>query len=398
MNGKSIGFALLTLAVVVGAWKVTEDRAPQTDVQRTTFYPDLVDQLNDATGLSIRSADQATVLAREGDDWRLANKDGFPADGAKVRKALLQLAQLRTIEAKTRDPERYERLGVDDPLADGAEGRLVEVTAGEGSVLASLVVGMDKTAGTRVQHYVRRAKEAQSWLVEGELDTPADPVPWVDAVIVDVDTERVRSVEVVVEDKQTIRVTKDKPSENFFTLQDIPEGFEQKSKATVSSLGALLLDLRLNDVTGSARVADASPTRTTTIRTFDGLVATLRDYELDETTMTHFEFAYEEAGVYVAAEEAEEGADDTTDGENQSDETEDEAAAETPDENTDDAESPAEESVPEEVARLNARNGDWLYALPKYKRRMIDRDFDSLVKEREDASDESEDEGNESAE
>ena len=112
-------------------------------------------------------------------------------------------------------------------------------------------------------------------------------------------------------------------------------------------------------------MAGANPLRTVTVRTFDGLLATLRDYALGERTVTAFEF------TTVEPETTADDADATgaADAGNEAGDDADEAAEEPAD----------SETVAQRAARLNARTNGWVYVLPDYKRRMIERDFDSLV-------------------
>ncbi|MEQ8659812.1 MAG: hypothetical protein RLW62_03250, partial [Gammaproteobacteria bacterium] len=129
MKGRTLGLALVTLVVIAGAWKVTQDKAPQTEVSRSQLYAGLLDRLNDIERVRLTNGDTETVLARAGERWLLASKDGYPADGSAVRRAVLQVAGLRVVEPKTASPERYARLGVQDVDADGADGTLVELLA-----------------------------------------------------------------------------------------------------------------------------------------------------------------------------------------------------------------------------------------------------------------------------
>lgn len=374
MKSRTIVLALATLVVIVTAWQVSERRAPQTEVARELLFPSLLDRLNDVQQVAIRSAEHVTRLKRDGDRWLIADKDDFPADAAKVRRTVLQLAGLRMVEAKTSVPERFARLGVADLDSPDATGTVIEVIAdgnGEaGTPLAALILGEASAGSARPQHYVRKAGETQSWLVEGDIEAPADPILWLDAQIADVDTQRVREVHTEAASGTPFTIRKAEASDNFFALQDVPAGFEPKSKATVSSLGAVLLDLRFNDVASASRVAIGAPVRTSVVRTFDGLVVTLRDYLHNEQTYTTFEFAFDPAGVATPPPPTPLAG--SNDAEPTAPDNQDTAAP---------VEPTAEpvEAVDAEVARLTAARTGWAYVLPAYKRRMLDRDLDSLI-------------------
>ncbi len=363
MTPKRIVMLLAALVIVGAAWKISEQKAPQTEIARSAFFPGLMEQLNDVARVTLESGDDLTTLVRDGDAWAIENKDGFAASPGEVRRTLLQIASLSRVEAKTRSPERYGRIGVADPGAAEGAGTRVSGSDAAGEPVFALIVGNARDGAPRPQHYLREVGAEQAWLAEGALEVPADPVRWLDAGIVDVDTERVREVRITAADATPIVIAKDEADDSFFTLRDIPPGFEAKSKATVSSLGALLLDLRLNDVLSAERVAGQQPVREAVVRTFDGLVATLAQYDLDGEPYVGFTFAFDAASVTAAPA------------------TEDDAAADEAqesDDDTTDAGEPAE-TVAEEAARLAARTAGWIYALPNYKQRMLARDFDSLV-------------------
>lgn len=362
MNARLAITALVTIAVIAFAWKVTEDKAPQTEVSRAPLFPALAARVNDVTRMTLTSADRETRLVRADDGWVVENLDGFPARFTDVKRTLLQVAALEIVEAKTARPESYARIGVADVDTEGADGTLIELAAAGETTIAALVAGNTRAAGTRTQRYVRRAGEAQSWLVEGELDAPADPIPWVDAEIADIDAERVRQVEVRPADGDPVVVSKSDPSENYFGLQGVPDGYEPKSRTTVSSLGAALINLRFNHVASANRVADLEPRTRIAIETFDGIRAEIDLFDTNERTLARFAFTHDPERAVDAADD-----DAATDG-SEGDSAEADGAAE------DAAPDPATEA-----AMLAARTGPWVYELPDYKMRMIDKRLQDLI-------------------
>ena len=71
----------------------------------------------------------------------------FAAEPAQVRKLLLQLASLRTVEAKTSSPERYARLGVAD-IGSGSGGDTGGAAGGRGPGCCSAATA-DAAAATQ---------------------------------------------------------------------------------------------------------------------------------------------------------------------------------------------------------------------------------------------------------
>jgi hypothetical protein len=366
MNNKLLG--ALLLAVVLGgmAWKISNDKAPQTEVTRTALYAGLLDKLNDVARVELRSAKTQTTLKRDDDKWTIANRDNFPADPAAVKRLLLGLADLQIVEAKTSLPDSYGRIGVADP-GDGSDSLEIDVYGSKDDKIVAVIVGHGRDNGQQSQRYVRRAGEAQSYLVNGKLDGTSDPITWLDARIADVDTARVQRIEITPGDGPQVVITKSKPKDNFFELQNVPAGKVARSKALVSSLGALLLDLRFNSVVSAARFSAAKPLRRSTVQTFDGLVAHIDEFEADGKTYARFDFSYDAALVQAGAAQDAAAA---------------KQAAEPPPVPGTEAAQPAataKESVEQEVARLKARTAPWAYELPDYKMRMLSKRLDDLV-------------------
>ena len=96
---------------------------------------------------------------------QLREKGGYPADTEKVRAALIGLSRLERVEAKTSNPDRYDRLGV------GGEGRpdsiVLGLQAGSES-LATIILGRTDS-GAANRRYLRSEGEPGSWLVSGRL-------------------------------------------------------------------------------------------------------------------------------------------------------------------------------------------------------------------------------------
>jgi hypothetical protein len=362
-----LGALVLAVVLAAVAWKVSIDKAPQTEVTRAALYVGLLDQLNDVTRIELRTAKAHTTLRREGEQWMVASLDNFPAEAAAVKRLLLALADLQIVETKTSLPENYGRIGVAD-VGDGSDSLQLELHDAKDARLLAVLVGHKREGGQQSQRYVRRVGEPQSYLVNGKIDVSADTITWLDARIVDIDTARVRRVSIAPSDGAAVTIVKNKDLDNFFELKDVPAGKVPRSKALVSSLGSLLLDLRFTHVAAATRFTDAKPLRQTTVQTFDGMVVRIDEFETDGKRYARFDFAYDASLVDAAAagETAAVKADEPplVPGA----EPKQPAASEAP-----------KESVEQEVARLKARSAAWVYELPDFKQRLLTKRLDDLV-------------------
>ncbi|MGE3774094.1 MAG: DUF4340 domain-containing protein [Gammaproteobacteria bacterium] len=354
--------------IAIGAYYVTREKAPSTAVENALLYPGLLDRLNDSRSIEIKDAGDAFTLKRDAGQWTLVERDGYPVRGEMAKAVLVQLADLRIRERKTSKPENYAELGVTDEAAAGSETRRV-IVRGEGDgALADLIVGKARQAKGLESpgHYVRKAGEPTAWLVEGEFTLATKRNDWMDTQVLDLPVERVRRVTITHPQQQPVVVTKADPKQQLFTLHDAPEGYEARSSAVISSIGGLLLDVRFDDVAAAGRIDGLVPRTIVEVQTFDGLVATLEQYDVKGENFVKFDFAFNSDLVHAAPE----------------------APAATPPEEASPA-SPATAPAPTvkpasevqaEIETLKKKTAPWVYALADYKVRIIDKKMEDLIK------------------
>jgi hypothetical protein len=244
----------------------------------TALVPDLEAALGDVDRVTIARAGGETVatLEKRPESWVVADKHGYVADAAKLRQALTALAEARVLEQKTSNPELYGRLGVEDTAAPTATGISVALSA-PGRELPTVILGNAEGARYR---YARRAGEVQSYLVDRNPDVPRAAAQWLDSVIVDVRSERVREVTITHADGEVVRLSKASPELANFEVADVPEGRELSYPGVANVVGNALRELNLEDVEPAAEGAAEEPT-VVEYRTFDGLVVRITGTERD---------------------------------------------------------------------------------------------------------------------
>lgn len=369
MTAKKPLLLVAAALIAYGAFHVTQRKAPSTEVANALLYPDLLDRLNDTRQIAISTGDDAFTLARAGEQWTMVERGGFPVKSAAAREALVQLSALKIREAKTSKPENYATLGVADELASGTDARRIIVSAADADVLVDLLVGKARTAkGVESPgHYVRRLGEPTAYLVEGDLGFAAKRNDWMDTQVLDLPVDRVRKVTITHVGNPPVVVSKENPQAQLFTLHDAPEGYESRSSAVVSSIGGLLLDVRFEDVAAKSAIEGLTPRAIVEVQTFDGLVATLEQYDVKEKVFVSFDFTFNEELV-LASDAAPVAAADTPPASPA-------GTAEAPVDAQD-----ALAKVQAEVTRLKDQTAPWVYELAEYKTRIIDKKMADLIK------------------
>ena len=184
------GLLAATLLLLAGACARTEEALPAGG----PLLPQLAGRQAQVERIELRGpGDQALVtLQRRGDEWQVAQRAGWRADGARVAQYLAQLAQARRVEAKTDRAAMYPRLAVEDvadPDAGGTELRL----SGRDFAARLLIGKPHKLSGGR---YVRLGGEARAWLCDTDVGFDAEPVAWLDHRLLAVPLSRIERVRI----------------------------------------------------------------------------------------------------------------------------------------------------------------------------------------------------------
>jgi len=311
------------------------------------FLPGFRDELNAVSRIVVTGPGNAEVatLERGADRWTVGGRDGYAADVARIRKNLLALADARIVEQKTANPDFYARLGVADPGAtDGAGTRLTITGTGRP---VDVIVG-NALPGAAGQTYVRRAGEAESWLVAAQFDLGKTAGEWLDRALTDIPAGRIASVTIDHPGVETLRITRapepaapdegaadeaGEPADDLveFRVAGIPAGRELSYPGIANGVAGTLADLRLEDVQ-TREALGAEPGKPVVARfvTTDGLTIEASSWRLPTGTRVTFSAS----GTGGAASEAE---------------------------------------------TLNQRLGGWVYTLPSYKSEQLTRRLTELL-------------------
>jgi hypothetical protein len=369
--------AIVALVAVIGGIWLAGRQTSTPASETATLYPDLKKQLDAVTAVRIVKAGGTTAveMKRGESGWTVSERSNYPADEAKLRKLVTNLAEAKLLEEKTSTVENYPTLGVEDISNTAAGGMQVEVDGPKQPV--KVIVGKQAAGGQ--SHYVRRAGEPKSWLVNKDIDTSASPDQWLRKNILDVSADRVQSAEVKVGAAKPYSAAKKARADADFTVEGLPKGKELSSPSAADSFASALSGLTLTDVQ-SASAVTGEPNARTIIKTFDGLVAEATGWKKDDKHFIALKTSYDAAQAdrfKVAAVEPEKKADAAnTEG---APPAGDAAKSPSGDKPVAAAE-PAKPNVEEEVSKANAQLTGWVYEIPAYKYDAIFKPLDELIK------------------
>ncbi|HKT71348.1 MAG TPA: DUF4340 domain-containing protein [Steroidobacteraceae bacterium] len=259
-----VGLLVIGLAMWVSSTRHLERATAAGDL----VMPGLTAGLNSITEVRVRKGDgTATTLKKGSSSWRVGERD-YPADSGKVRKLLLDLAALKVVEEKTRTPENYPQLGVEEVNSPQATGTLVEAVA-PGKTYG-LIVGKSSDAKSG---YVRMTTSPQSVLAAPLLSLDADARHWIDRTLIDLPLERIKEVNVKIGAQPAYTLSRANKEQSDFAVADVPKGRELLTPDAANSIASALTALTSDDV-HHAPASNSAQTDLVhaTYRTFDGLV------------------------------------------------------------------------------------------------------------------------------
>jgi hypothetical protein len=266
--------ALVVLAVLV-LWRA--DRSAGDAATGGRALPGLADKLGEVAAIRLTRGAMAINLRAGDRGWAVVEKGGYPADQDRVRKLLLQLAELELIEPKTDKPELLARLDLDDP----ANGKSTEIVLQNrnGAMLGQIVIGRDRPsdiAKGEAGVYVRKSGSDRAWLARGSFALGGDVLSWLDRRIIDIAPARVASVVLTAADG-TAAIVARSSADQPFAIDAPPADARPKPDAALAAPAGALDQLELTDV---KRATDGPTPKenaaTAAFTTFDGVVIGLR--------------------------------------------------------------------------------------------------------------------------
>jgi phage gpG-like protein len=252
------------IAIALALWLSGQRPVERTTESGRLVLPELKSLLNSVTEVRIAKGDGSRATLRKGGtDW-IVEERGFPADTSRVRKLLLDLSELAVVEEKTRDPESYPQLGVEDVSSPKASGTRIDVVT-PGKTL-SLIVG--KPSGGK-SSFVRLASAPVSLLASPQIMPDADAARWLDKPVIDIAEARVKEIELQPASGPAYTVARGSAQQTDFSVSKLPKGRELSGPGAANAVAGALASLTLDDVRKAAG-AGTEPAHAT-FHTFDGL-------------------------------------------------------------------------------------------------------------------------------
>ncbi len=274
--------ALLGVAAVAGIavaaiavhWQ-NSSLAPQNASK--DFLPGFAAKIRQAAKIHIESKNGTFDVAfKPQKGWVLPENNDYPASMDEVRKTLVGLAGLETIEPKTARADWLSYLGLEAPPK--GDGVVISVYDDKDHPLASLVAGKttdigDQTGATGL--FVRAPSSNKSWLVRSAFTPISKANEWMDKTVLNLSRDRIRSVDVDPESGTSFTLSRDAKDKPEFTVSPLPAGRELASPTAAYEIVDTASDFTFDDIKPASDFRFSKAARLV-FRTFDGLMVTIR--------------------------------------------------------------------------------------------------------------------------
>jgi hypothetical protein len=240
---------VLALALVAGWYFTSQVQLPRARVQMEAWLPGL--QASQVEAIEIQRGGQPLVRLQRGQSgWVLPDKADYPADQTAVATLLKALVEARKVEPRTSNPELYGRLGLADKGDPGQQGvRVTLMQAGQPSL--ALLIG---NPGQQSGQLVRRADEAQSWLVSQRIELPATELEWLDRRVSAVPFSEVRELQLSHANGERLTLFRDKAEDAHLQVRELPKGKRLAFDGAADGMAQFFTDLRFADAAPLAQL------------------------------------------------------------------------------------------------------------------------------------------------
>lgn len=220
--------------------------------------PALQERLNDVAEVQIRaSGEVATIKRGEGNEWTLAEKDGYPVLADKVSDLLLNLRKAEVVEEKTSKKEKFDRLGLVEPSEEATTSRRVTLRAADGDVVADVLIG-DRQASkggfggpglSGQQFFLHPGGDARAVLANGDLYVDSRVIGWVDQAFLNLGRDRIKALRVTHAGAgEPVVLVREDMDASDVAVRDVPEGKQKKAAGPANQILSALSGLRFDDV------------------------------------------------------------------------------------------------------------------------------------------------------
>ncbi len=280
LSGVTAAAVVLAIVAMLG-----QPRFEATDTHGESLLPNLVKDSERLKTVVVRQAGETLSLDWDGKFWHARERHNYLANGDRISNLLVTLARMTKIEGKTKDPERYARLEVEDPAGKNARSRQVSLIDNTGKEIGSVVLGKRQyNIGSQGNNtYVRLAGDPQVWLAAGEVEDAQTGISdWLNKEIININANVIGRVTVTHPNGEKVVAERETTESPNLVIENLPKSAAAASDGTADEYARVLSGMTLEDVAAAAdKPFPKDQTLTAVFEGMTGFVVTLELAEID---------------------------------------------------------------------------------------------------------------------
>lgn len=244
--------------------------------------------LNEIAQINITNNNKNFTIIRSEDSWYIPSLADFPVPLDKIKRVIVGVAQLETIEAKTQNPDLHGQLGLNNVNSDSNTANQVTLINNDNGQVASILVGNDSKFGNETR-YVRKPNDNQSWLVWRNFDVPKSEIDWLNDTLFTLHRTRIADIKIIHGDGHEVIIKRDSYAEQYFKLQNLDDDMLPINPYVGNQIGSALDNITLIDIKSKKDINFSDKATLIVYTTFDGLKLSIKNENIKGFNWVSFE-------------------------------------------------------------------------------------------------------------
>ena len=288
----------LVITIIVSVYKDSENRRYEGE---RFLFPKLsvstdensLKLLNTISEIKISNFNNNFSIKRDKENWYLPELANYPAPLDKIKKVIVGVAQLETIEPKTKKPNLHGALGLNDTENKINSANFISLINNKNEEVAAILVGNDSKFGKETR-YVRKPNDDQSWLVWRNFDVPKSNIDWLNESLFTIERWRIADIEIKHPNNKKVLITRESYAEQYFKLENLDEDTLPMNPYVGNQIGSALEKLPLVNIQLLSDIKFTGNAVIIVYTTFDGLKITIVTDKIDGIDWAKFNIEYDE--------------------------------------------------------------------------------------------------------
>ena len=249
------------------------------------LFPALDEKIDNIYKIELINSENSIHLLKKSNEWYLPSYKNYPVAQNKINNFLLNIVSLKTVDKKTSNAENHKKLGLSLPVVEGSNR--FRIFDNNKELLADFIIGK-KSNQNEDFSYIRNINSKVSWLFKNEIKFFNTELNWSEESILRIARWRIKSIKIQSMDKKdkNIFISKNKYSDQMYTLKGIPDKYELATTYSISSYTSLLESLKKTDI---KLFSDKYKLiKKIKYQTFDGIDVSIDLYNINGDIYSHF--------------------------------------------------------------------------------------------------------------